>query len=91
MQEPIYMESSDYSDYISIHSLNVNSDLRKDIIFWNSFFQFGYDSDYPPDSCFSSEEANKVFFDALNIEGKHLCERLKKELGNKYDVSYIDF
>jgi|GEM_PF-5261605 len=89
--EPIYMESENYQDYINVNSLDIGHRLKEDIEFWNNIFQIGYNADYPPESGFTSEQANEVFFEALNIEGKYLCNRLQKELGTNYSVEYIDF
>jgi len=73
-------------DTVEPDDLPLSHDLKKNIILWNNVYHAAFDEEYPPDSGFSSKEANKLLQEAFRLEGKELYLRLKSELNGKYKV-----
>ncbi|MDJ1471784.1 hypothetical protein [Xanthocytophaga flava] len=69
---------------ISIDSLLITSALKKRLEEWDSQFQATFNSDYPPDSDFTSESER----DAYQKEGVEIYQQLVNELGNTFEIRY---
>jgi len=74
-------------DDIGPESLPISGELKHDINKWNRIYQATLDQNYPPDSGFSSEQANELLWQAFHDEGKSLYVRLKQELDGVYEVT----
>lgn len=70
------------------HNLKISKQLINDLEKWDRIFQSTLDKIYPPESGFTSREANNLLTVAINTEGKHLLSRIKSELNNNYDITY---
>lgn len=74
-------------DDIGPDKLPISDNLKHDITKWNRIYQATLDQNYPPDSGFSSEPANKLLWEAFHEEGQILFARLKQELDGAYEVT----
>ncbi|CCH48768.1 hypothetical protein [Pseudodesulfovibrio piezophilus] len=84
---PIWIIDEDGDlDTVAIENMNISDSLKKDITIWNDVYHVTFNENYPPDSGFSSNEANVLLQEAFKLEGKELFLRLKEELNGRYIV-----
>ncbi|CCH48757.1 hypothetical protein [Pseudodesulfovibrio piezophilus] len=87
---PIWIIDDDgSSDTIAVEDMDISDSLKKDIITWDNLYQATFDAEYPPDSGFSSKEADDLLKKSFRLEGKALFLRLKEELKGKYIFEYM--
>lgn len=70
--------------HIDVEVLPISEELKCAIRLWDEEYQATFNTDYPPDSGFSSTASEQ----AHQIRGKELARRLQNELGDKY---FVDF
>lgn len=81
---PIFCPEPDRMGHIDIDDFPLSQELKAKISAWDSEYQATFNSDYPPDSGFSSPEAELRHI----AEGQQLAEKLQQELGSSYTVEY---
>ncbi|WP_200627102.1 hypothetical protein [Pseudomonas sp. LAM2023] len=81
---PIFCPEPDAMGHIDVDDVPISQELRAEISAWDSEYQATFNSDYPPDSGFSSPEAELRHI----AEGKQLAQKLQQELGGGYTVEY---
>lgn len=70
--------------HIDINELPISHELKARISGWDNEYQATFNSDYPPDSGFTSHEATLRHI----AEGQMLAKILQKELGGSYLIEY---
>lgn len=68
--------------HVDIEDLPLSQELRARIIVWDGEYQATFNSDYPPDSGFSTSEAQLRHM----AEGEQLAKSIQHELGSSYTV-----
>ncbi|MDF3842023.1 hypothetical protein P3W55_09890 [Pseudomonas citronellolis] len=81
---PIFCPDPDIMGHIDIDDLPLSQELKAEITAWDSEYQATFNSEYPPDSGFSSPE---VAFRYI-VEGQQLAKKIQQELGGGYAVEY---
>lgn len=84
MEEPIMIKDGDIFRHCDIQKLNCSDALKREIQTWDDEYQDTFNSEYPPDSCFDTLDAEK----AHTERGAIIAERLQGELGDAYLVEY---
>ena len=84
-----YLWANDADTYgtIGIDDLEISAQLKNDLDKLNRVFQATLDELYPPESGFTSGQADKLLRQAIIEEQKSLFSRLKDELCGQYDIS----
>ena len=84
MEEPVMIKDTDIFRHKDISGLPISPELKLALKSWDEAYQATFDSNYPPDSGFSSAalEASHV------KEGVELARRIQVELGDRYSVEY---
>lgn len=70
--------------HIDIEDLPISQELRAKISKWDGEYQATFNSDYPPDSGFTTSEAELRHM----AEGIRLAKSIQQELENNYMVEY---
>lgn len=81
---PIFCPEPDRMGHIDVDDLPLSQELKAQISAWDSEYQATFNSDYPPDSGFSSLEAKLRHI----AKGEQLANKLQQELGGIYEVEY---
>lgn len=81
---PIFCPELDKMGHIDVDDLPLSQELKAEIIAWDREYQATFNSDYPPDSGFSSPEVRLRHI----AEGQQLAEKLQQELGGDYTIEY---
>lgn len=81
---PIFCPDPDRMGHVDIDDLPVSQELKAEIRAWDVEYQATFNSDYPPDSGFSSPEAELRH----KAQGGQLAKKLQHELGYGYMVEY---
>jgi len=87
MAPPFFCGDDEFMGHIEIDELPISVELKNDLTKWDRIFQASLDENHPPDSGFSSEEADDLLFAAIAKEGVCLLKRLRQELGDKYIIT----
>ncbi|WP_131769675.1 hypothetical protein [Candidatus Protofrankia californiensis] len=82
---PVWDYSDGIPDNLDHAQLPISADLVAEISEWDRGFQETFNTDYPPDSGFLTDEEARAF-DAL---GHELALRLAWELGPQVSVEYV--
>ena len=70
--------------HIDIEDLPLSQELRAKISKWDGEYQATFNSDYPPDSGFTTHEAELRHI----AEGIQLAKLIQQELESSYSVEY---
>lgn len=81
---PIFCPELDKMGHVDVDELPLSQELKAKINAWDSEYQATFNSDYPPDSGFSSPEAKLRHV----AEGEQLAKKIQQELGGSYAVEY---
>lgn len=81
---PIFCPDPERMGHIDIDDLPLSQELKAKISAWDNEYQATLNSDYPPDSGFSSPEAERRHI----AVGQRLAQRLQQELGDSYTIEY---
>lgn len=81
---PIFCPDADRMGHVDIEDLPLSQELRVKISAWDSEYQATFNSDYPPDSGFTTPEAERRHV----AEGEELAKVMQQELENSYTVEY---
>ena len=84
MADPIFCPDPDGMGHISVDDLPLSPQLRNEIRQWDAVFQNTFNADYPPDSKFSSDEAERHHIE----RGRAIALLLQQELGDNYEIVY---
>lgn len=81
---PIFCPDPDRMGHVDIEDLPLSPELTVKISEWDGEYQSTFNSDYPPDSCFTTPEAEFRH----KAEGEELAKLMQQELGSSYMVEY---
>ncbi|KMN00245.1 hypothetical protein TU76_12855 [Pseudomonas psychrophila] len=70
--------------HVDIEDLPLSQELKVKISEWDGEYQSTFNSDYPPDSCFATPEAELRHI----AEGELLAKSIQQELESSYTVEY---
>lgn len=70
--------------HVDVDDLPLSQELKSKIIEWDGKYQSTFNSDYPPDSGFTSSEAKLQHAS----EGEQLAKSIQQELEGSYTVEY---
>ena len=80
----MFFPGPDRMGHVDIDELPISQALKAKVLAWDSEYQATFNDDYPPDSGFSSPEAERMHI----AEGSQLAKSLQQELGGAYMVEY---
>ncbi|WP_108097484.1 hypothetical protein [Pseudomonas sp. GV071] len=81
---PIFCPDIDRMGHVDIDDLPISQKLRVRVGKWDSVYQATFNSDYPPESGFSTAEAELQHV----AEGQQLAIMMQQELESGYIVEY---
>lgn len=81
---PIFCPDPDRMGHIDIEDLPLSQELRAKIRKWDGEYQATFNSDYPPDSSFTTHEVELRHI----AEGIQLAKLIQQELESGYSVEY---
>ena len=81
---PIFCPDPDRMGHVDIEDLPLSQELMTKISKWDGEYQATFNSDYPPDSGFTTPEAEL----RPKAEGVQLARSIQQELGGGYIVEY---
>jgi len=82
LSTPLFDHSIESLGAVAPEDLPISQDLRNEINHWNQEFQDTFCDAYPPDSGFSTSDAELNF----KRRGAILAERLRIELDGKFQI-----
>ncbi|UZE18712.1 hypothetical protein LOY70_03695 [Pseudomonas sp. B21-054] len=81
---PIFCPEPDKMGHVDVEGLPLSQELKTKVSEWDRKYQSTFNSDYPPDSGFSSPEAELQHA----AEGEQLAKMIQQELQGSYSVEY---
>lgn len=81
---PIFCPDPDKMGHVDIEDLPFSQELKAKISAWDSKYQSTFNSDYPPDSGFTTPETELQHA----VEGEELAKLIQQELEGSYTVEY---
>ncbi|MBD3898324.1 hypothetical protein IEI94_20920 [Halomonas sp. ML-15] len=84
MAGPLFCPDPERMGHVDVDELPISQALKAKILAWDSAYQATFNDDYPPDSGFSSSEAECMHI----AEGARIAKRLQLELEGAYIVEY---
>ncbi len=84
MAGPLFCPDPERMGHVDIDELPISLALKSQILAWDCEYQETFNEDYPPDSGFSSPEAERKHV----AEGARIAKSLQQELGEDYTVEY---
>lgn len=81
---PIFCPDQDKMGHVDIENLSLSPELIEKIRRWDGEYQATFNSEYPPDSGFSTPEAELRH----TTEGRALAKLIQEELEGGYMVEY---
>ena len=81
---PIFCPDPDRMGHVDIEGLPLSQELKVIISEWDGEYQSTFNSDYPPDSCFATPEAELRHI----AEGELLAKSIQQDLESSYTVEY---
>jgi hypothetical protein len=81
---PIFCPELDKMGHVDIEDLPLSQELKAKISEWDSKYQSTFNSDYPPESGFTSPVAELQHA----AEGEQLAKLIQQELAGSYTVEY---
>lgn len=84
MAGPIFCPDPERMGHVEVDELPISQALKVQILAWDSEYQATFNDDYPPDSGFSSPEAESMHI----AEGSRIAKKLQLELEGTYTVEY---
>lgn len=82
---PFFDIAPESMGHLEVLELGLSPELTGKIIVWDESFQKTFCKDYPPDSGFHDQSR----VEEHNHEGSHLCEMIRKELGDSIQLEYL--
>jgi len=86
LSPPLFDHSIESMGAVTPEELPISQNLCDEINHWDQEFQDTFCDAYPPDSGFSTQEAELNF----KRRGAILAERLRMELAGKFQIEYPD-
>lgn len=84
MAGPLFCPDPERMGHVDIDRLPISPSLKSQILIWDCEYQETFNEDYPPDSGFSSLDAERLH----SAEGERIAKSLQQELGGDYAVEY---
>lgn len=81
---PVFCPEPDKMGHVDVDDLPLSEELKAKINEWDGRYQSTFNSDYPPDSGFTSSEAELQHVS----EGEQLAISMQQELEGTYKVEY---